>query len=109
MLPVIDASFDHNDYKISTNCEAYEIPPVYIASVASPNGSHCCGWAMRSILHCHLLGIKFMAYRAPIESIRNLPDEVKKYWIYDKKPPFIWVNGEYIGGYYDLLERFPVL
>lgn len=108
MLPLIDASFDNVNYKITTNCEPYEVPSVHIASIASPNGSHNCGWSMRCTLHCHLLGIKFMAYRIPIDSIENMSEEIKKYWVYDKKPPFVWVDEEYIGGYYELLERFPI-
>ena len=110
-LPLIDASFDNVNYKITTNCEAYEVPSVHIASISSPNGSHNCGWSMRCILHCHLLKIKFIAYRTPIDSIGsigNMSEEIKKYWVYDKIPPFVWVDGEYFGAYYELLERFPV-
>jgi glutaredoxin len=75
-----------------------------------------CSYGKRAWLHCRLLEIEnqWVMFDRPDgnELVPNYKSpSIKRCskMLPDKTPePFIFVNEEYIGGYYELLERFPI-
>lgn len=64
-----------------------------------------CAWAQRARMHCTLLDMKFNH----IKWTRGDTKHQSRSKIDFSKPfPQIFIDGDYIGGYYELVERFPV-
>jgi glutaredoxin-related protein len=82
---------------------------VVIVGMTGPFGEDICAWSKRCEMHCRLLEIEYKFLKFDIGMAKNPPEEVAKYWVSDKPLPIVWVDDELIGGFYDLIERFPVL
>ena len=79
---------------------------VHYQNDSIPDHGCTCGWAMRARKHCELFELPFKMIKV-FRGVENHPDVLK---IYDSRKPMpqIYDDGEYIGGFYDLVERFPV-
>lgn len=65
-----------------------------------------CGWCARIIRHCCLL--KNVRYTVENWELKHTDTVDKNRIDFSKRFPQVFVDGKYIGGYYELVERFPL-
>jgi hypothetical protein len=67
-----------------------------------------CGWGVRCVLHCRLVkGIQYDALNFTLKDL-SLGKVDRSKVDFTKEFPQVYVDGKYIGGFYELIEKFPV-
>lgn len=82
---------------------------VVIVNMTGVVDEDLCGWTKRCEMHCKLLDIEHKVYKFDIQKANDPSEEITRYWVKGRPLPIVWVDGELIGGFYDLIERFPIL
>ena len=73
--------------------------------VVAPNE---CGWGIRCVLHCRLLeDVEYDSVHFTLKELYNGEVDKNKF-DFTKKFPQVYVDGKYIGGFYELVDMFPV-